>query len=222
MIEALLPSRGGQPCLAPAPARHGKRMGMAGAGGATPPVKSGLFARHAGVIASVREALILRWGVLAGVPGGGARAAGVAERIRWPRSPPRGQRCGPGRGIVTREDERKGGSSPLLRDLVSGRPGWPGSSGPLRAVRAARPLPHGTAGLAAREVIVHTAGRIWSLIAVQAALRGGHVSAADACAAAVATVAVTGGWLSAAAGTEAGHLMKATDEVSEQAGRALS
>jgi hypothetical protein len=55
-------------------------------------------------------------------------------------------------------------------------------------------------------------GRIWGLVAAQAASRGGRVSAADVCAAAVATVEVTGAWLSA----EAGHLMRATDEVSEQ------
>jgi ANTAR domain len=59
-------------------------------------------------------------------------------------------------------------------------------------------------------------GRIWGLIAVQAASRGGRVSAGDACAAAVAAVEVTGAWLSAARGTEASHLMRATDEVSEQ------
>ena len=59
-------------------------------------------------------------------------------------------------------------------------------------------------------------GRIWGLVAVQAASRGGRVSAGDACAAAVAAVEVTGAWLSAARGTEAGHLMGATDEVSEQ------
>ena len=59
-------------------------------------------------------------------------------------------------------------------------------------------------------------GRIWGLVAVQAASRGGRVSAGDACAAAVAAVEVTGAWLSAARGTETGHLMRATDEVSEQ------
>jgi hypothetical protein len=58
-------------------------------------------------------------------------------------------------------------------------------------------------------------GRIWGLVARQAASRGGRVSAGDACAAAVAAVEVTGGWLSAARGAEAGHLMRVTDEVSE-------
>ena len=59
-------------------------------------------------------------------------------------------------------------------------------------------------------------GRIWGLIALQAASHGGRVSAGDACAAAVAAVEVTGAWLSAGRGAEAGHLMRATDEVSEQ------
>jgi hypothetical protein len=59
-------------------------------------------------------------------------------------------------------------------------------------------------------------GRIWGLVAAQAALRGGRVSAADACAAAVAAVGVTGGWLSAASGRDAGHVMQVTDAVSEQ------
>jgi hypothetical protein len=58
-------------------------------------------------------------------------------------------------------------------------------------------------------------GRIWGLVAGQAASRGGRVSAADACAAAVAAVEVTGAWLSAARGAEPGHLMRVTDEVSE-------
>lgn len=58
-------------------------------------------------------------------------------------------------------------------------------------------------------------GRIWALVAGQAARRGGPVSAADACVAAVAAVEVTGAWLIAAGGAEADHLMWATDEVSE-------
>ena len=56
--------------------------------------------------------------------------------------------------------------------------------------------------------------RIWALVAGQAAVRGGRVSAADACVAAVAAVEVTGAWLIAANGAEAGHLMRVTDEVS--------
>jgi hypothetical protein len=59
-------------------------------------------------------------------------------------------------------------------------------------------------------------GRIWGLVAGQAAIRGGRVSAADVCAAAVTAVEVSGAWLSAARGTDAGHLMRVTDEVSEQ------
>jgi ANTAR domain-containing protein/GAF domain-containing protein len=59
-------------------------------------------------------------------------------------------------------------------------------------------------------------GRVWGLVARQAASRGGRVSAGDACAAAVVAVEVTGAWLTAARGVEAGHLMRATDEVSEQ------
>jgi hypothetical protein len=51
-------------------------------------------------------------------------------------------------------------------------------------------------------------------MAAQAAGRGGRVSAADACVAAVAAAAVTGAWLIAAGGAEADHLMWATDEVS--------
>ena len=57
--------------------------------------------------------------------------------------------------------------------------------------------------------------RIWGLVARQAASRGGRVSAGDACTAAVAAVAVSGAWLVAARGAEAGHLMRVTDEVSE-------
>jgi hypothetical protein len=56
--------------------------------------------------------------------------------------------------------------------------------------------------------------RIWALVAEQAAARGGRVSAADACVAAVAAVEVTGAWLIAARGAEEGHLMRVTDEVS--------
>ncbi len=58
-------------------------------------------------------------------------------------------------------------------------------------------------------------GRVWGLVAGQAAQRGGQVSAGDACAAAVAAAAVSGAWLIAARGTGAAHLMQATDEVSE-------
>lgn len=59
-------------------------------------------------------------------------------------------------------------------------------------------------------------GRIWGLVATEASLRGGRVSAADVCTAAVPTLGVTGAWLIAAASAEAGHLMRVTDEVSER------
>ena len=42
------------------------------------------------------------------------------------------------------------------------------------------------------------------------------MTAADVCAAAVAAVEVSGAWLSAATGAEAGHLMQVTGDVSEQ------
>jgi ANTAR domain-containing protein/GAF domain-containing protein len=58
-------------------------------------------------------------------------------------------------------------------------------------------------------------GRIWGLVARQAADRGGRVSAADVCTAAVAALAVTGAWLSAT-NAQAWHLMQVTDNVSEQ------
>jgi len=60
------------------------------------------------------------------------------------------------------------------------------------------------------------AGRVWELVAIEAALHGGEVTAADACAAAVSAVEVTGAWLVAAAGPDAGYLMWVTDEVSER------
>jgi hypothetical protein len=65
-------------------------------------------------------------------------------------------------------------------------------------------------------VTVSRPGRIWGLVGTQAASHGGRVSAADACVAAVAAVEVSGAWLSAARGAEAGHVMCVTDEVSEQ------
>jgi hypothetical protein len=54
------------------------------------------------------------------------------------------------------------------------------------------------------------------MVAAEAATRGERASAGDACAAAVAAVDVTGGWLSAARGSETGHLIRVTDAVSEQ------
>ncbi len=59
-------------------------------------------------------------------------------------------------------------------------------------------------------------GRVWGQVAAQAGSYGGRVSAADACAAAVVAVGVTGAWLTAADGRDAGHLMRVTDAVSEQ------
>jgi hypothetical protein len=58
--------------------------------------------------------------------------------------------------------------------------------------------------------------RVWGLIAEQAAVRGGRVSAADVCAAVVPGVQVTGAWLSAALDAQAGHLIQVTDEVGRQ------
>jgi hypothetical protein len=58
-------------------------------------------------------------------------------------------------------------------------------------------------------------GRIWGLVAAQAASRGGRVSAADACTAAAAAIGVTGAWLSAASDGKTSHLMRVTDAVSE-------
>ena len=45
------------------------------------------------------------------------------------------------------------------------------------------------------------------MVAAQAARRGERVSAADAWAAAVAAVDVTGGWMTADSDRDAGHLM---------------
>jgi ANTAR domain len=63
---------------------------------------------------------------------------------------------------------------------------------------------------------VRRRGRVWRLVAGQAAARGGRVSVADVCAAVVPGVQVTGAWLSAALDAQAGHLMLATDEVGRQ------
>jgi hypothetical protein len=59
-------------------------------------------------------------------------------------------------------------------------------------------------------------GRIWGLIAEQAAGRARRVSAGDACAVAVATVGVTGAWLTAGSGGRAVHLIAVTDDVGER------
>ena len=93
-------------------------------------------------------------------------------------------------------------------------PSWDGLSfsGWLPATRPGPDPAAGSLPLAAR-MTGSRPGRIWGLVAAQAASRGGRVSAADVCAAAVAAVEVTGAWLSAASGAEAGHLMRVTDEV---------
>jgi len=59
-------------------------------------------------------------------------------------------------------------------------------------------------------------GRIWGLVAAQAASRGGGVSAADVCAVVVPAAEVTGAWLSAAGGGGAGHLIQVTDKAGEE------
>jgi ANTAR domain len=59
-------------------------------------------------------------------------------------------------------------------------------------------------------------GRVWGLVAAQAAVRGGRVSAADVCSAVVPAVGVSGAWLSATGGENAGHVMRVSDVVAEQ------
>ena len=72
------------------------------------------------------------------------------------------------------------------------------------------------ARLGVQVTYIRRRGRIWGLVADQAAARGGRVSAADVCAAVVPGVQVTGAWLSAARDAQAGHLMQVTDEVGRQ------
>jgi hypothetical protein len=60
------------------------------------------------------------------------------------------------------------------------------------------------------------AAGIWKLVAVQAASRGGLVSVADVCAASLGAASVSGAGLTAATRAWSGHVMWATDEVSEQ------
>jgi hypothetical protein len=74
----------------------------------------------------------------------------------------------------------------------------------------------GLAGPAVRVTDARRRVRVWELVAVQAAARGGRVSAADVCAAVVPGVAVSGAWLSAALDAQAGHLMQVTGEVGRQ------
>jgi hypothetical protein len=68
----------------------------------------------------------------------------------------------------------------------------------------------------AQVTYIQRRGRVWGLIAEQAAARGGRVSAADVCAAVVPGVQVTGAWLSAGLDAQPGHLMQVTDEVARQ------
>jgi hypothetical protein len=57
--------------------------------------------------------------------------------------------------------------------------------------------------------------RVWNLVATQAASRSGRASVADVCAAAAASVDVSGAWVTAADGAGPGQAMCATDAVSE-------
>ena len=60
------------------------------------------------------------------------------------------------------------------------------------------------------------AALLWGLVAGQAARRGGQVSAADVCEAAVEALPVSGAWVIARGTAGAGHIMCVTDEVGEQ------
>jgi hypothetical protein len=60
------------------------------------------------------------------------------------------------------------------------------------------------------------AAGIWRLVAVQAARRGGTVYIADVCAASLAAVVVSGAGVMTATRAGSGHLLCATDEVSEE------
>jgi hypothetical protein len=101
---------------------------------------------------------------------------------------------------------RLAGSMPSLAGLAVLEAAW----------TAARARSCGEACSAGGRMAGSRPGRIWGLVARQAAGRGGRVTAADVCAAAVAAVEVSGAWLSAATGAEAGHLMQVTDDVSER------
>jgi hypothetical protein len=57
--------------------------------------------------------------------------------------------------------------------------------------------------------------RVWGLVAATAARRGSPVSAADACAAVVAAVEVSGAWLTVGVTGAAGHVMDVTDGTGE-------
>jgi hypothetical protein len=111
---------------------------------------------------------------------------------------------------------RKGGSVTISRGCTAAPAAVLGGLAFRLPRTAAGPDPAAGPVLPAARMTGYRAARIWGLVARQAASRGGRVSAADVCEAAVAAVAVTGAWLSAARGTEPGHLMRVTDEVSEQ------
>jgi hypothetical protein len=143
--------------------------------------------------------------------GGPARYAGRGLRCGQERKP-----WGPEHGKPATAG-RRGGSAITLRSRTGGPVpivGGPGFRPPGREAAGPHPAARSTA-LAAR-MTSSRPGRVWGLVASQAAGRGGRVSAADVCAAAVAAVEVTGAWLSAARGAEAGHLMRVTDEVGKQ------
>jgi len=57
--------------------------------------------------------------------------------------------------------------------------------------------------------------RVWELVSVQAASRHGQASATGVCAAAAASLDVSGAWVIAGDGTKPGQAMCATDVVSE-------
>jgi hypothetical protein len=103
--------------------------------------------------------------------------------------------------------------SARLSTLESAGPGVRRLSRPGRAI--VRGL-GAAVRLAVRVTYVQRRGRVWELVAEQAARRSGRVSAADVCVAMVPQVQVTGAWLSAAPDAQAGHLMQVTDELSRQ------
>ncbi len=80
------------------------------------------------------------------------------------------------------------------------------------------PGPHArpVAGAGRGDMPANRAAGIWGLVAVQAGIRGALVSAVDVCTASLAAVAVSGAALTAAAKAGSGHVMCATDALSEQ------
>ncbi len=137
--------------------------------------------------------------------GGSARSAG--------RAPPCGQERARGRPPAPRaegkerHDPTAAWQGKCPRDRLASLPPACSAAEPEQAA-GSRPL--------AGRMTGSRPARIWGLVAAQAADRGGRVSAADACTAAVAAVGVTGAWLSVADGADTGHLMRVTDAVGEQ------